>query len=72
MADTFSSGTKRMKATEFFTSIINCARCKGAHEKLEFKKFRNPIEVETHVFTHWALCPTTEEPIVLEVTLKEE
>jgi hypothetical protein len=46
------------------TDVKNCARCGGAHNALEFAPLSNPPDD----ITHWALCPTTQEPILLTVT----
>jgi hypothetical protein len=46
------------------SNVRGCARCGGDHPKLEFKKFKNPC-IER---THWALCPTTGEPILMRIT----
>lgn len=54
-------------------SIKNCARCKGNHERLEIKKLTHPVTQqavgydELTLYTHWALCPTNEEPIMVLV-----
>jgi hypothetical protein len=46
------------------TTISNCARCKGIHKDIIFK----PLAGETiGVYTHWAMCPETKMPIVLQV-----
>lgn len=41
--------------------IINCARCGNTHEGIEAKKFSNHP-----VFTHFAICPTSNEPILVD------
>jgi len=46
------------------TNVSGCARCGQNHEGLTFRPFaraRNPH------YSHWALCPTTGEPILLVV-----
>jgi hypothetical protein len=46
--------------------VHSCARCGGEHTALQFKTFTyNPIGVEAKVFEFWAMCPETEEPIIL-------
>ena len=58
---------------EFTQTIIGCARCHGdGHEDLVFTKFTHPVErydVEFDTFeivaTHWAMCPTVNEPIMM-------
>ena len=53
--------------------IIHCARCGEDHINIEAKKFTQPVledaPSEKALYTHWALCPTNGEPIlVVEVT----
>lgn len=50
------------------TSIINCARCSQDHLDLEFKPFTqaNPT------YSHWALCPTNGEPILMRMIEDDE
>ena len=51
-----------------------CARCgpdtPHPSDSLEFHAFTNaPIEdTDGTVWTHWALCPITGEPVLLKVT----
>ncbi len=42
--------------------LRNCARCKGDHGGLTFTEFTNP---SNSMFTHWCMCPTSGEPILL-------
>jgi len=42
--------------------VKTCARC-GEDHIITFRRFKNPIDR----FTHWALCPNTNEPILLEI-----
>lgn len=46
------------------TEINNCARCGGSH-RVVFKKLARPMTESRH--THWALCPVTDEPILMRV-----
>lgn len=57
-------------------NIIHCARCGENHDGLDFLPFTEPVEYDPvskvilHCeiqFTHWALCPTTGEPILMQV-----
>lgn len=51
---------------------VGCARC-GAdeHLALEYRPLTDPIEIPTCEgqppwrWTHWAMCPTNDEPILL-------
>lgn len=60
--------------TEFLVEhLVGCARCHGdGHDLLWFRKLRYPAEVKAAndtvddvVFSHWATCPTTGEPILM-------
>lgn len=42
--------------------INNCARCGGNHHKVYFREFYRPH----NEWTHWGLCPKTNEPIMLK------
>ncbi|MFB6372268.1 MAG: hypothetical protein ABEN55_03990 [Bradymonadaceae bacterium] len=44
--------------------IENCARCNGTHD-LEFQELERPHDPEgPETYTHWAMCPELEEPIL--------
>ena len=45
------------------TSVTKCARCGDSHSGLIFVKFNEPV---LHM-THWAACPTTAEPMLMQV-----
>lgn len=45
--------------------ISNCARCGETHVGLEFSKLTRPMVDAKH--THWAMCPTVNEPIMLRI-----
>ena len=46
-------------------NINNCARCGETHVDLEFSKLTRPMIDAKH--THWAMCPTVNEPIMLRI-----
>jgi hypothetical protein len=46
-------------------TITNCARCGGDHPDLVFTKLARPILDE---YTHWAACPKTGEPVIMQIT----
>lgn len=51
-------------------AIVNCARCGGSHDEIEATQFRTPFappEAAPVVWTHWALCPTSGDPILFQV-----
>lgn len=48
---------------------VGCARCDGeGHKQITFTKFTRPVEAGPYVFSYWATCPTTGEPILMQVT----
>lgn len=49
------------------TDITNCGRCGKDHKALEFKRLTNWIDIDGRLFTHFAICPTNSEPIIMEV-----
>ncbi len=50
-----------------------CARCDGNHEQLAFRKMNNPMDFgagdDRAIYTHFALCPNTGQPVVLRQTV---
>jgi hypothetical protein len=45
-------------------TVDTCPRCEGEHPGLMFQPFGAEAE-----FTHWVLCPTSHEPILMNVEL---
>ncbi len=43
--------------------VVNCARCEENHTNLSFSRFTNAPKKS--LYTHWALCPTNGEPILM-------
>jgi len=48
-------------------TVNGCARCGGTHEALAFRPFRRPPFAIESTISHFAACPSTEEPILLSV-----
>ncbi len=42
--------------------VENCARCGKNHRNLEFNRFTRVCKD----FTHWAMCPVTRQPVMLQ------
>jgi len=43
-----------------------CGRCQRSHNGLTFHKITNPIIASVYeTYTHWAMCPTLKEPILM-------
>ena len=51
--------------------LVGCARCGGHHEGLTAKPFEMPMDWmsteknDRYRFTHWTMCPVTNEPILV-------
>jgi hypothetical protein len=56
------------------TTVEGCARCGGKHADLDFKPFsQNSIKDSDGAdWTHWALCPATGEPLILQVVQTDQ
>lgn len=54
-----------MKSETTQVDITICARCRGKHIGLKARLFsEGPVkEASGHVWTHWAVCPETGEPL---------
>jgi hypothetical protein len=44
--------------------VLQCARCGGDHAEVEFHPLTNPPED----VSHFGMCPTSDEPILLKFT----
>lgn len=53
---------------------IKCARCKRVHKEIEVKPFsKHPVKDSDGVlWTHWAICPTTTEPVLLRIVNEDD
>lgn len=49
------------------TDVRCCARCGTDHERVTFRKFKRPVEGDNDMYTHWAMCSVSEDPILLDV-----
>lgn len=55
------------------TTVGNCARCGNDHVDIVFRQFTSPVMSSDDIeFSHYALCPTNGEPILMYVTEKEQ
>lgn len=53
---------------EIQLDIQRCARCGGDHDGLIFLKLLRPAVIDdTLVATHWSLCPSNGQPIMMTV-----
>jgi hypothetical protein len=51
------------------TDTGHCSRCGQDHEKLIFREFKHS---DIALFTHWCLCPVTNEPILMLAQQRDE
>ena len=63
---------------EFTTNVKGCARCDADHDGMEFAKLAKPVlgdgtgyGASPALATHWSTCPTTKEPLLLNVISSE-
>ena len=57
---------KERSRKTFVTNVIGCARCGKTHKNLKFKLMKRPIcSVGRKPYTHWAMCRTYRDPIIL-------
>ena len=54
---------KHLTEIELGVNMPNCSRCDGSHDDVMFQPFTKPSDA----YTHWAMCPTTNEPIVMSL-----
>jgi hypothetical protein len=47
--------------------IKDCARCGLNHPALEVRRFERPVVTDGMLYEHWAMCPATEEPLLVHV-----
>lgn len=59
----YSPSEVRHGLEDIVTTIEGCARCKGTHENIHQRKLARP----SGRHTHYAICPTTDEPIMVIV-----
>lgn len=51
--------------------VVNCTRCGGQHSMIDavpFKKQPTDIVIDGLEITHYAICPSTKDPILVSVT----
>lgn len=55
-------------------SLFTCSRCGETHLDLKFGLLTNPVlgNDGKEEYTHWALCPTNGEPILMKVLERDE
>lgn len=52
------------------SKLTNCARCGNNHE-VEWIELKKPMEIGNYKFTHWCLCPDTDDPILMYIVKVE-
>jgi len=63
-----------MMTKEITTTLRNCARCGSGHGLTfqPFKQFVIDSESGEVRYTHWAMCPLSDEPILMRVVDEPE
>ncbi len=60
-----------MDKNKVTVKVLNgCARCNGIHVDIDFKMFTFYPQFAGNdgaMFTHWAMCPETNEPILMRI-----
>lgn len=49
--------------------VLRCARCGQDHAEVEFDEFERPVVVNGQVLEFYGLCPTTHQPILMQVVV---
>lgn len=53
--------------------IKSCSRCDGEHKNIEMKPFTKKVFLDSEsgrvIATHFAICPTNQEPILILKTV---
>lgn len=52
-------------------AVRGCARCGGDHEHLQPKTFARPPKLSAGTIDAWVSCPSTGDPILIQVTKPE-
>jgi len=48
--------------------IKSCSRCGQDHNNLLMHEFKRPVVIASNeIFTHYTVCPTLVEPIIIKV-----
>jgi len=45
--------------------LVGCPRCELEHENIVFQQLKNP-----GLTSHWALCPTEKQPILVSIKIE--
>ena len=57
-------------AEVIIVSVKRCARCGGDHDNMVFKRLAKPVDMDG-MCTHWVMCPTNQEPILMETHITD-
>ena len=61
--------SKPMDGDIVVKNLSGCARCGGRHQNLRFSKL-TISQPDSH--SHWAMCPCTNQPVMLKVVSDQE
>lgn len=59
-------------ATSTLKRVIGCARCGATHLDLPARTFSRPFSAGGDTWNRWAMCPATNEPIMICDTAEPE
>jgi len=59
-----------MPEGEYIQAVYVCPRCSGEHLNTLWTPLPKPKVFLDHVFTHSAVCPTTIEPLFMEMRIR--
>ena len=48
--------------------LEGCSRCGGSHKALKSIEFDRPVKIGRLAWTHWVLCPTAIDPVLVRWT----
>lgn len=57
-------GIEARKDAEQARAVHECPRCGRDHGLLDFRPFNQPFSVAGEMFSWWATCPFTEDPVL--------
>ena len=57
-----------MKTNGPRVDLEGCSRCGGSHKALKSIEFDRPVKIGRLAWTHWVLCPTAIDPVLVRWT----
>lgn len=66
------AGTKAYRGPVFEIDVLNCARCGEDHTMKFFTFKKSVVHCDGKVYTHWGLCPTVGDPVLMYIEAHED